>query len=1069
LRRPRSLTDRRGTFAKPEPQTRRVFASAPRARARTLRAVTLALVTVALALVNFSAAARGPRTQSGAPAPRAGRSEYLWLEAENMRGFSVDKRNEPVLNPWWTGAGRAQSPGWGMSGPGVSAEWSQGGESEWNSAAASADETRATLYEDVEVPRDGRYKIWARYADWAARDERFVVRVEQQGREAARHEFGARDRVDPRDEVSLHWGWAFAWDSSGEVELKKGAARVSVEIERAAAARRHVDCLLLTDDAGFVPAGRRKPEFAGWRVLREWAARAADSGAGGAGGASAGGANVGGVAALIDESAASGNLPETWRRPKVAGREFLMPWNISTQFWEMYERPAAERPLYPFHVEGHLLAEFVAKYKGAQQVPLFSSKLVAPVVYLNDLPRLLKEGSAFLKFLRETRAPFAVLINYGAAQFGEAEGQAAWKLLGGELSGQFLGWVSGESIGHVYADVAATLTLAPSMSRREMLEAYRAAYARALERKWSATFHAPAGAMWGKLIPAQSTSSTAYAHALGRWGVRLIGIESAAVQPGTSMRVAFTRGAARQFGAAYLYYHAPTFGDTATTFTRAQNFGGPDHFFHSRYGPSMGASLSWYRKSYFLHYMSGASAVYLEQGYDQFFKPGPGEHPLQLSPVGRITEEFMAFAERHTERGVPDTPVAILLDPAHGWDMTDWPHWPFGVARITRHDRALRELFGAAYYPLLVNEGEDATSDRQAFVNSIFGDIFDVIVATDARANAEAKTTAAPASTRAGTRAGTPGGAEGKAATAATANVPTGVTTNVPTGTTTNVLTGVTTSATARATGASLQTAGAAAQTTGAAAHALTGEQPGVLEAYRAVVVGGRVEWPRGYVERLREYVRRGGTLVVNAAQAGGLPEDLLGVRSAGATAEADDARCLSPGEAATDLGGQVFRYERVETRGARVLVESPSGDPLVTVNRAGRGSVVYCAVPDLLGLDDRLSTPAAHLLVHLLADAAPVRVRGDVQRLFSRTGRGWVVTLINNRGVYKPQQGLARVDRTEASAVSIRLCGRVLDAAREWTTETTLPVERGGEGADFVRLEVPAGGVRVVELVERR
>ncbi|HLL75727.1 MAG TPA: hypothetical protein VK421_10730 [Pyrinomonadaceae bacterium] len=884
--------------------------------------------------------------------------EYLWFEAENMRGFATDKRNEPIPNPSWLNQPREKTPGWGMNGPGVSAEWTQGGESEWNSAAASADETRAALHHDLEVPRAGRYRVWVRYADWAGRDEAFTVRLAQQGKEVARHEFGARDRLDRQDEVSAYWGWAFTWDATPEVSLAKGAARVSVEIERASAARRHVDCLLVTDDPNFVPEGRRKPEFAGWRVLREWSARRTP------------------VTPLITADAA-GEVPRLWQRPKVAGREFLMPWNVSAKFWELYETPAAGRPLYPFHVEEHLVEPFVEKYRGAKDVPLFSSKLVAPVIYINDVPRLLKEGSPFVNYLRETRAPFAILINYGTAEMPEGEAQAAWKLLTGELREQFLGWVSGESIGYVYPQVAAGLTLTPAMPRRQMLEAYRDAYTRELDKKWSAIFRTPTGPMWDKLIAAQSTSTTAYAHALGAWGSRLIGIETAAVQPNTAMRMAFARGAARQTNGAFLYYHAPNFGDTATTFTRTMNFAGPDHFFHTRYGPTMGPSLSWYRKSYYLYYMGGASAVYLEQGYDQFFKPGPGEHPLQLNPLGRITEEFMRFAERHPERGVPYTPVAFLLDPAHGWDMTDWPHWPFGVAQIERHDHALRELFGAAYYPANAVEGEPATADRQAFVNSAFGDIFDVLVASERHAAA--------------------------------------------------------------------------------------------LDSYRALVVGGRVEWPRGFAERLRTYVRAGGTLVLNAAQAKGLPEDLLGVRLTGATAEADDARCLSPGESSANLQGSVFSYERIEPRTAKALVETPTGDALVTVNRVGRGQVVFVAVPDLLGLDERIAAPAAHALVHLLAEATPVSVEGDVQHLVNRTPTGWVVTIFNNDGVDKPQQGMARVDRRAVRPAALGLRGKEIASAREWTNETALAVTKDAQGRPSVRLEVPPGGVRVVELVERR
>ena len=81
---------------------------------------------------------------------------------------------------------------------------------------------------------------------------------------------------------------------------------------------------------------------------------------------------------------------------------------------ELYDKPAAERPLYPFNAEP--IEQFVQKYKGARDVPLFSSKLVVPVIYINNLPEYLKEGSPFLRYLRETKAPFAILINYGAAQ-----------------------------------------------------------------------------------------------------------------------------------------------------------------------------------------------------------------------------------------------------------------------------------------------------------------------------------------------------------------------------------------------------------------------------------------------------------------------------------------------------------------------------------------------------------------------------------------------------------------------------------------------------------------------------
>jgi hypothetical protein len=902
-------------------------------------------------LLFYSSLSLAQTSTSGNPQKTS--SEYLWYEAENMRGFSVNERHEPVLNPSWMNPPREKAPGWGMNGPGVSAEWTQGGESEWNSTAASADETRAAIYQDVEVPRAGDYKLWVRYADWARRSENFTVRVTQQGREVLRHEFGKQDVLDVHDEVSMYWGWAFAWDKASAT-LQKGVARISIEIERAAEARRHVDCFLLTNDAAYLPEGRRKPDFAAMRALREWSRERTP------------------LVPLAETT--KGEVPALWRRPQVAGRDFLMPWNISTEFWKLYDKPARERPLYPFNAEP--VEAFIETYAGARDVPIFSSKLIVPVVYINELSEHLKEGSPFLRYLRETRAPFAVLINYGWAEMPEAEAQAAWKLLTGELKEQFLGWISGESIGHVWNSAARELKLRPEMTRRELLEAHRVFYTEALRKKWSEMFKVEAGAMWDKLIAAQSTSSTSFAHALGEWGSRMIGVETAAVQPAFNMRVAFTRGAARQFGGTFLYYHAPNFGDTATTFTRQQNFAGPDNFFHSRYGATMGPSLSWYRKSYYFYYMSGASTIYLEQGFDQFFKPGPGQHPFQLNPLGRITSEFIRFAEKHTERGVPYTPVAILLDPAHGWEMTDYPQWPFGVSQINRSDRALRELFGAAYYPSPVNEGEPATGDRQAYVNSVFGDIFDVLVASESRQDA--------------------------------------------------------------------------------------------IDAYPVTVAGGRIVWSRVWAQKLVNYVRGGGVIVINAAQAEGLPRELLGVSLKGLVAEADDARCLLEPEGSVNLQGQVFRYERIASeRGTEVLLETNGGDPLVTMKRTGRGRVIFCALPDLLGLDERLTPFAAHLLAHVFSEATPVGVKGDVEHLVNRTTRGWVVTLINNQGVYKPQQGLAEVNRAETVEVRLDLRGKAIASASEWTDEKRLEVIKEN-GHDSVRLRIAAGGVQVVELIER-
>ena len=147
----------------------------------------------------------------------------------------------------------------------------------------------------------------------------------------------------------------------------------------------------------------------------------------------------------------------------------------------------------------------------------------------------------------------------------------------------------------------------------------------------------------------------------------------------------------------------------------------------------------------------------------------------------------------------------------------------------------------------------------------------------------------------------------------------------------------------------------------------------------------------------------------------------------------------------------------------------TPSNEPLVTINKIGRGKVVFVAVPDLLGEDERLTTFAAHLLAHLASDATPVKVDGDVEYLINRSSHGWVVTLFNDNGVFKPQQGLAQVDRIATVSATLSLRGAAIANASEWTSDRTLTIKKQVGSADSITLNIAPGGIAVVELVTTR
>src|SRR5919205_3157232 len=95
-----------------------------RKQQRTGRRLLRLCLILASLFSSYVAAAQSP---ASAPPARSA-YEYVWYEAEDMRGFSTNERFEPGLNPWWVNPPKSKAPGWGINGPGVSAEWTQGGE-----------------------------------------------------------------------------------------------------------------------------------------------------------------------------------------------------------------------------------------------------------------------------------------------------------------------------------------------------------------------------------------------------------------------------------------------------------------------------------------------------------------------------------------------------------------------------------------------------------------------------------------------------------------------------------------------------------------------------------------------------------------------------------------------------------------------------------------------------------------------------------------------------------------------------------------------------------------------------
>ena len=169
-------------------------------------------------------------------------------------------------------------------------------------------------------------------------------------------------------------------------------------------------------------------------------------------------------------------------------------------------------------------------------------------------------------------------------------------------------------------------------------------------------------------------------------------------------------------------------------------FLGIENILDNYYSVFSGAGMTWYKFDIWYQYMAGSSMFYHEQGFDEFWQPGgttaAGLHEVQLSPKGKLVDRFLRTTAAEPERGAPYTPVAILVDYAHGWEPA--PFWPNSFKnwheqqerfKFGEHEKMLEQYFWTAFHPIGRESEKPITGTNEVNVPGVFGDIFDVIYA----------------------------------------------------------------------------------------------------------------------------------------------------------------------------------------------------------------------------------------------------------------------------------------------------------------------------------------------------
>lgn len=149
--------------------------------------------------------------------------------------------------------------------------------------------------------------------------------------------------------------------------------------------------------------------------------------------------------------------------------------------------------------------------------------------------------------------------------------------------------------------------------------------------------------------------------------------------PVFSSQIAAARGASRQFGnKPWGCYFATYLGNGYLNYLKKGKV----------YGPDCGKSVSLYRRQNYYNYLSGASFADFEHPDIAFVKEKivKGKEPV-LSPHGKAVLEVAEFARNDKERGDVYTPIALLLDFAHGWDSHESRKVWYGMFKPVQADR----------------------------------------------------------------------------------------------------------------------------------------------------------------------------------------------------------------------------------------------------------------------------------------------------------------------------------------------------------------------------------------------
>jgi len=255
-----------------------------------------------------------------------------------------------------------------------------------------------------------------------------------------------------------------------------------------------------------------------------------------------------------------------------------------------------------------------------------------------------------------------------------------------------------------------------------------------------------------------------------------------------------------------------------------------------------------------------------------------------------------------------------------------------------------------------------------------------------------------------------------------------------------------------------------------------------VLNDYKVAAMLGRYPKSKALAERLMEYVKTGGTLLINIEQLNEFfPATFTGINWKNTEMTTVNGIIRSTcGRESFDLPDE-YECAVVTMNSATPLLKDSQGNVLACKNTFGAGNVIISTVNWMVPKDDTVGKSGDYLiklvyekrfpfieyfLSQFTQETLPVEIKGDIQYGMNKLDDGWIVYLINNKGVTKFVNKAQSLDMSKTARVEVFLRDITAATITELRGQKILQKEHR---SNAFTIEVPPGDIRIIKIEQRR